>query len=155
MPLEKGATYRITNQQSGGCLDLSNSDQTSVSSWQSNGGKNQQWVLRQEANGYWTFVNVQWNKLLAIPSSTPLQGDRLIAAAQADTTEATSTWDIIWGQSAADVYRISFPANDKGWVADLKGGNVNNGTPIILYPLNGANGTPNQYWKFEKIAGPA
>ncbi|MFJ8802883.1 RICIN domain-containing protein [Streptomyces sp. NPDC102487] len=150
--IESGGLYEIRSQASGKCLDVkdaSEADGASIVQWTCNGGTNQRFVLFQEANGYWSFQTFA-HKFFAVKDiENAMDGSPITQIPQSGTTEANSTFDIVWDGSAADVYRIGVPANDAGRFFDVKDGSQADGAPIIQYVHTEG---PNQLFKMVKVA---
>ncbi|MEV6048378.1 RICIN domain-containing protein [Streptomyces xanthochromogenes] len=151
-PVESDATYEIRSQASGKCLDVKDASEANgapIVQWTCNGGTNQRFRLFQEPNGYWSFRTFA-HKFLAVKDiENALDGSPITQIAESDTTEANSTFDIVWDQVTADVYRIWVPANDANRFFDVKDGSQADGAPIIQYVRTEG---PNQLFKMVKVA---
>lgn len=88
-------------------------------------------------------------KFLSLPSAIPQDGDQIIQSDVSDVTEASSTFDIVWGGVTADVYRIGVPVDDANRCLDVKDASQEDGAPIILW---GCGDGANQQFKMVKVA---
>ncbi|OCH90364.1 ricin B-like lectin [Obba rivulosa] len=138
MSLQPNRTYILVNAKSGTVLDLSASDNKTVTGWSLNNGDNQKWYVQRTDTG-WVFRNVNTGYFLGIEGD-PQNWTPVIAS------ENETVWDIWPDDENRSVYRICLPSTN--FNIDLSnGGLVENGTKVTLWEkwLPG----PNQTWRFQ------
>ncbi|KAK6344875.1 hypothetical protein TWF718_006827 [Orbilia javanica] len=142
MGLIPGRTYRIVNVKAGKVIDLSGTDNHSVSGWQWKGGNNQKWILEQD-DDLWVFRNKEKGSFLGISGIKVDFGTRLAGS------DFRVQWDIRPEEYDTSIYRILVPRQPCTLNAELgDNGNGNNGTPIQLW---GQWPADHQHWRFEEV----
>ena len=136
-PLPDG-DYTLTNNSSNLVLDdpgATTAPGTAMFQWTANGGRNQEWFLAFDGNGYYTIQNVS-SKLFLADTNGAAQGTPLKQGTP--TQDPTQLWSLTPSGSG---YVIQNKAT--GLVMDDSGRNPNPGPSIILWAPNGGS---NQHW---------
>ncbi|RVD88207.1 uncharacterized protein DFL_002402 [Arthrobotrys flagrans] len=137
---ESGSTYKIINHKNGTALDLSGTDNVSITGWDSHDGDNQKWILSEE-DGLWTIQNVATDKFLA-PGGDD-QGVDVIGADEA------FQWDIRNEGDEEELWRLFVPHSELNVDLDSQGEEeIPAGAKVQLW---GQWAGDNQVWKFEGV----
>jgi len=137
--IQTGLNFTIVNAKSGTVVDLSAGDNTTITGWTPNGGKNQQWTTLWNGNA-WNFKSVGTGRYLGILGNAG-NGTNLTAAS------TPTDWDIWHDEVNATNYRIYYPNTTVNW--DLFDyGDATPGDPITLW---GAWSGIHQTWTFEEV----
>lgn len=147
-PLVSGATYEITNKQTGSLLEVpawSATNGTLIDQWKRNNGANQRWIL--DANGpYWTFTNVSSRKMLDVPRASRNSGTQVDQWVNNHGTNQNWILLPVGDKSCKIISQVS------GLLLDVSKSSTGDGTPIIQFVDNdGAN----QHWVFRLVQPPA
>ncbi|KAG6810273.1 hypothetical protein H0H92_012602 [Tricholoma furcatifolium] len=151
MSVEENRTYVLVNAKSRTVLDLSGTDNFTISGWEVNGGQNQQasqyrvtqWYLTRD-NNQWVFRNVGNNKYLglAVDHSGRVRDDTPVVA-----VDHPVPWDIFPDARNGQNHRI-FAVNTR-FNIDLAGfGDRANGTRVSVW--GEAEQNENQTWHFQQ-----
>ncbi|KAF9002108.1 ricin B-like lectin [Cyathus striatus] len=136
--VQSGLNFTLVNVKSGTVLDLSGTDNRTVSGWPSNGGNNQKWTVAWVGNG-WTFRSIYTGLFLGVDGN-PADGTRLVG----QTTP--TTWHIWHDTIDPTKYRVFAP--NTSYNLDLYAqGDSAPGTPVTLWWT--WNGT-HQTWDFQQ-----
>lgn len=106
--------------------------------WGTN-NKAQQWIIRKDNNGYFTFINPNSNKALDIASG--FIHDRTNIWIYDQNNSCAQKWKL---ENQGEVFRILSACNDK-MSLDLDYGKTNNGTNIQLYQKWGTDNKAQQW----------
>ncbi|EPS44447.1 hypothetical protein H072_1561 [Dactylellina haptotyla CBS 200.50] len=142
MGLDDGKSYKFFNVKGGTAIDLSGTDNESITGWESHDGDNQKWVL-EEAGDQWRIRNLATGRYLvpAEPFENINDGTPVIGS------DDPFDWDI--KEQDDDVYRIYVPGFDRPINLDLSDyGNSNDGTRVELW---GQWKGENQLWRLEEV----
>ncbi|GAW04592.1 carbohydrate-binding module family 13 protein [Lentinula edodes] len=137
--IQSGSVFTIHNVKADTVVDLSAGDNTTVTGWSLNGGKNQQWTTLWSGES-WNFQSVATGLYLGIVG-TPGNGTNLTVAS------TPTAWDI-WHDTVNETnYRIFVPNTTVNW--DLWGyGDATSGDPITLW---GTWSGIHQTWRFVQV----
>ncbi|KAK6519149.1 hypothetical protein TWF281_003838 [Arthrobotrys megalospora] len=140
--LYENTKYTIVNVATGTTIDFSGTDGASVSGWNLNGGKNQQWTLESHDN-HWRIRNVESGRYLAPSQSFENLNDGTKIA----SSTSPANWDIYRDDNQKEAYRIYIPDFHRPINIDMAGGNPANGTSVVLWGKSDGN---NQMWYFKR-----
>ncbi|KAJ3892008.1 putative mannanase [Lentinula edodes] len=134
--IQSGSVFTIHNVKADTVVDLSAGDNTTITGWSLNGGKNQQWTTLWSGES-WNFQSVATGLYLGIVG-IPGNGTNLTVAS------TPTAWDI-WHDTVNETnYRIFVPNTTVNW--DLWGyGDATSGDPITLW---GTWSGIHQTWRF-------
>ncbi|KAM5545868.1 hypothetical protein V8D89_000906 [Ganoderma adspersum] len=121
--IESNKTYKIVNVMTGNVLDLSGSDNKSVTGYGWHAGDNQKWSV-DEANGGWMLRNIATGHYLGIEGEAK-EGTRAVAVAEA------FQWHIIPDDEDSSTFRLFVPNMD--YNLDLEAGNPAPGAHVIVW----------------------
>ena len=137
--------YKILSAQNPSfCLDCSGDPMNlnKLILWQLNGGANQLWRFVPDNQGNYSIVNVKNGGTLEIPDySNANQGTSLLVSQPSNTINEKWRVSPASGTGAGKGFTIQSACNSHA--IDINGGNVNNGTNIIIWP---GNNQLNQTW---------
>ncbi len=134
--------YTLTNQRSNLVMDdpgASGATGVQMIQWPLNQGANQSWFFSSLGNGYYTIQNVSSGLYLTDTAASSSPGTPLDQ--QARVFDDTQSWSLVaTGSGYSIVNKVTKLAiDDAGW-------SLKQGTGMILWPLQAANGRQNQTW---------
>ena len=143
--LVSGATYKLTNLNSGKALDVeyaSTSDGANVHQWDYAGGDNQHWVVTDLGNGYYTLEAIHSGKAMDIESASTSDGANV------------HQWDYVGGENqqweidrtAEGTYRLAARHSDK--VLTVENDSTADGANVVQRSYDDSD---SQEWVFEQL----
>jgi hypothetical protein len=140
-----GATYKITNRNSGKVLDVEDagtSDGDYAVQWEWLGGANQKWVAHEVADGVYELENVNSGKVLDIEDAGTSDGD--YAMQWESWGGDNQRWTI---DRVGDGYHRVRNVNS-GKVLDVEDAGTSDGDYAVQWEWWGGD---NQQWQFERL----
>ncbi len=134
----------LRNKQSRQVLDVSRGSQennANVVQWPGQGSDNQQWLLEDMGNGYYTLTAKHSGKALNVRAASTLDGAQ-IEQYEKNGTDAQQ-WEL---EETEDGYYILL-SKASGMALTVSGNETNNGSPIQQHTNQGSD---IQLWRFER-----
>jgi hypothetical protein len=139
---------RLVNTNSGkvaAVADASTKDGATIIQYDSTGGADQQWVLVPTDDDCYLLKNVNSKSYLGRPGK---EEARLALVKAADADAKAHHWRVTPVRGTPDAYLVQNRATGK--YLGVEGGSRGNAAKVVQVKLNGATGSPDQHWKFEK-----